>query len=116
MNPATALPMFALVFSLVIAAGAESLEKSSFNLSLIEEAEKVLVPVVETKIEFRDIGDVFGRRKLGDFPKCLICRCCDKSDPKSCFEKNCCYRLKCRFIACTWVPTACNCDNCKTYI
>nr|GMC95460.1 kinase APK1B, chloroplast precursor [Ipomoea batatas] len=110
MNPATASSMLVLVFSLVIiAAGAESLEKSSFNSSLIEE----LVPVVETKMEFRDISGVFGRRPLGHYPRCLICTCCNKADPKRCLKYMCCHHLKCGLISCTWKPVACNCDNCN---
>ncbi|XP_019161207.1 PREDICTED: uncharacterized protein LOC109157826 [Ipomoea nil] len=114
MNPATASSMLALVFSLVIVAGAEPLEKSSFDLSLIEELKEVLVPVVETKIKFRDIDDAFGRRPLGVAPKCIFCRCCKKSDPNRCFARKCCAHLKCNLIFCKWVPTACNCDDCKT--
>nr|GMC93721.1 uncharacterized protein LOC109157957 [Ipomoea batatas] len=120
MNPATTSSMLVLVFSLVvIAAGAESLGKSSYNLSLIEKPDKDLVPIVETTtMELKDIGEVIAGWKLGPVTTCAPCKCYERTDTtKSPMEVPCCYEIRCFTppvspIFCTVTAMACNCDNC----
>nr|GLL26870.1 hypothetical retrotransposon [Ipomoea trifida] len=98
MNPATTSSMLVLVFSLVvIAAGAESLGKSSYNLSLIEKPDKDLVPIVETTtMELKDIGEVIAGWKLGPVTTCAPCKCYERTDTtKSPMEVPCCYEIRC---------------------
>nr|GMC91872.1 uncharacterized protein LOC109157957 [Ipomoea batatas] len=77
--------------------GAESLGKSSYNLSLIEKPDKDLVPIVETTtMELKDIGEVIAGWKLGPVTTCAPCKCYERTDTtKSPMEVPCCYEIRC---------------------
>nr|GMC93542.1 uncharacterized protein LOC109157826 [Ipomoea batatas] len=113
MNLATSTSMLVLVFSMIIAAGAEPVDK----LSLVEEQEEELVPAMGTTVEFRDIhiGDAFGDAANS---YCQTCSCCKASNPNACTNVPCCYALKCNLPGkppgtCAFTPVACNCNNCS---
>nr|GMC99635.1 uncharacterized protein LOC109157957 [Ipomoea batatas] len=77
--------------------GAESLGKSSYNLSLIEKPDKDLVPIVETTtMELKDIGEVIAGWKLGPVTTCAPCNSYERTDTtKSPMEVPCCYEIRC---------------------
>ncbi|XP_019161302.1 PREDICTED: uncharacterized protein LOC109157957 [Ipomoea nil] len=113
MNPATASSMLILVFSLVvIAAGAKSLEKSSYNVSSIEKPKRDLVPFVDTTMmKFRDIVV----KASNGVKTCSTCNCHERTDPKkTLLETSCCVQVECTAppVACYPVVVACDCNNC----
>ncbi|GMN40688.1 hypothetical protein TIFTF001_009917 [Ficus carica] len=57
-----------------------------------------------------------GRRKLGPFQLCLLCKCC--AGP-TCASMPCCFGIDCQlpnkpFGVCAFVPKTCNCTSCAS--